>query len=193
MEKKIMIELPFTEEMLLRAKKRLENIFKDSARRGGNFKQNTILKNGSEAGLLFEEAFLEYFPESSLVNQTGESRNKFNYDIIFQGKKCELKAVLRTVKPSPDYVCSVNAYTSKHQIPDMYIFSSIQHKDYVPKTITLVGCLSREDFYRKAKFLKEGDRDFNNIVKKDKYNVLISQLDDIIINRTHDGIDWDSV
>ena len=190
-----MIELPFTEDDVEKAKKRLADISKESAEKGGNFKKNTILKDGeSFAGFLFEEAFLKYFPESRLVNQTSKSRNKFNYDIIFQGKKCELKAVRRTVEPKPYYACSVNKYTSKHQIPEKYVFSSIEYKGETPKTITLVGWISREDFYKKAKYLPKGTKDFNNIVKKDKYNVLISQLDDIIINRkTHDGIDWDSV
>ena len=186
-----MIELPFTKEMQLRAEKRLKEIKKNSFDGGGHFLSNSILTEGeSYIGLLVEEAFINYFPESKLVDQTSEQR--FDYDIIFRSKRCELKTVRRTVKPYPYYACSVNAYTSKFQQPDMYIFSSVEYRGETPKTITLVGWISREDFYKKAKFLKAGTKDFNNIVKKDKYNVLISQLDDIIINKkTHDGIDWD--
>ena len=186
-----MIELPFTEEMQLRAEKRFKEIKKNASNGGGHFLSNSILTEGeSYIGLLVEEAYINYFPESELVDQTS-GQQRFDYDVIFRGERCELKTVRRTVKPLPHYACSVNAYTSKFQKPDRYIFSSVEYKGETPKTITLVGWISREDFYKKAKFLKAGTKDFNNIVKKDKYNVLISQLDDIIINKkTNDDIDW---
>jgi|19_taG_2_1085344.scaffolds.fasta_scaffold85066_2 hypothetical protein len=181
-----MIELPFTEEMKVTAEERAEEM--------GKLNNSILEGRGTPAGFLSEEAFLNYFPDSKLVPQTGTQKYKF--DIMFRDLKCELKTIRRTVKPSLGYECSI-AKTSTHQKPDMYIFLSIEYRDknkLIPKAVWLLGWISKEDFYKKAKFLTKGtiDLDNNHVVSQDKYNIQIWRLKDILKKefQTNDDIDW---
>tara|TARA_R100000008_G_C3495581_1_gene120955 strand:+ start:47 stop:640 length:594 start_codon:yes stop_codon:yes gene_type:complete len=193
---KLPMELPFTEEMILKAEKRAEEM--------GAINNSILEGEGNKAGFLSEEVFLKYFSDSTLVSQSEEQRYKF--DIMLKGLKYELKTMQRTVPASLSHECSV-AETSTHQAmkggADMYVFFSIEFEDedkkenFVPKAVWLMGCISTKKFYEKAKFLGKGtiDLDNNHKVSQNKYNIQAWRLKHLIKNefQTNDGIDWDSV
>ena len=83
--------------------------------------KNSITKGGGN--------FAGRMGELALAKHLGlEVSDRKDYDMIFDGRKIEVKTKRRSVKPKPDYVVNVAA-TSEHQRPDIYAFVSLQYAD----------------------------------------------------------------
>ena len=141
-----MLQLPFDNKMIREATDWAENL-------GGIY--NSITRgDGNYAGRLGELALAKHL--------SVEVKDRKDYDIIYDGKKIEVKTKRRAVKPKPEYTVNV-ASTSKHQKPDSYAFISIEYADRDSggnysdlQHIWLCGYKSVEQFFEEAGFWPKG-------------------------------------
>lgn len=159
------IEVPISHEMRVEAWRKSEEM--------GKLKNSILQGMGNETGFLGEEVLKKYAGDKVKL----EGDNTYNYDIILNGKKVDVKSKLTAVKPKSDYDCSVAAYNTS-QLCDLYIFVRIHD---LLESGWILGYLPKEEYYKKARFLKKGEIDPTNnfTVKADCYNVKIYDLMDI--------------
>ena len=104
----------------------------------------------------------------------GDIKDTYDYDIIYQNTKVDVKTKERTVAPKSYYECSVADFNTK-QACDEYAFVSVLN---TLKEAWYLGKISKLDFYKKATFHRKGEVDTNNnfTFKADCYNIPISLL-----------------
>ena len=104
----------------------------------------------------------------------GEIKDTYDYDIVYQNIKVDVKTKERTVPPRPHYECSVADFNTKQNC-DEYAFVSVLD---TLKEAWYLGKISKPDFYKKAVFHRKGevDRANNFTFKADCYNIPISLL-----------------
>jgi len=102
--------------------------------------------------------------------------NTFDYDLIRNGKRLDVKTKHCTSMPLPEYECSVAAYNIEQQC-DYYIFCRII-KDFSRGWI--LGWIAKDEFYKLATFYKGGVVDpkslFGWTFKADCYNLEVGEL-----------------
>lgn len=97
----------------------------------------------------------------------------YNYDIIIDGVKIDVKTKKTTVTPKPFYLCSVSDFNTTQQC-DYYLFVRVMAD--LSKAWILGSC-PKERFYKISQFKNKGDLDVNNWkFKDDCYNLEISKL-----------------
>ena len=172
-----MIAITWTKEMLESAQAK--------ARKLGEINNSITGGRGNLAGYLGEEAVANHIGAEIVSSHNG--REKYDYDLIKDGKRVEVKTKRRTVQPRDDYDVSV-AITSEHQRPDIYIFVSLQFERsegqygskvyYGLKNIWLLGMAEPYDYFTRAKLWKKGDQDSSNgfVTHSDMYNLAISDI-----------------
>tara|TARA_R110002051_G_scaffold32786_2_gene73909 strand:- start:23133 stop:23678 length:546 start_codon:yes stop_codon:yes gene_type:complete len=172
-----MISLPFSEEMIERAKLKASSL--------GSINNSILRGAGNLAGYLGEEALASHTGATIVSNDRG--LEKYNHDLLLEDKRrIEVKTKRRTVAPKPHYDVSV-ARTSKHQQPDIYAFISLQFeratkshpkKYYGLNKIWLCGYMPANEYWEKATLWKSGQIDKRNNFKThvDMYNLEIEEL-----------------
>jgi len=172
-----MKKLKFNEEMIRLAAKKAQQL--------GTIKNSITNGAGNVAGYLSEIALSEHLGSKIVSCDPGE--HKYDFDLLKNGKKIEVKTKRRTVDPQQHYEVSI-AEVSKHQQTDFYAFTSItfaqktgfgvNSKYYSPKTLWLCGFMSRSEYFERARFLKKGEIDGSNgfTVKANMFNLPISKL-----------------
>lgn len=172
-----MIKLDYKGWMLREAKRKAEKL--------GVIRNSITKGKGNIAGYLAEIALNKYL-ESQNVSCT-EGKDKFNFDLIHEGKKIDVKCKRRKVNPEEHYEVSIAA-TSKHQQPDVYAFVSITFKEKRGKgreatyhgvdSIWLCGFMPRDEYFEKGRFVPKGKLDTSNgfFCKANMYNMPISDL-----------------
>tara|TARA_R110002020_G_scaffold132467_1_gene295821 strand:- start:28 stop:504 length:477 start_codon:yes stop_codon:yes gene_type:complete len=130
---------------------------------------NSILKGGGNlAGFIGEQIALECLG--------GEWHNTYSYDIILpDGKKVDVKTKQTSVKPLPEYDCSIAKFNTKQEC-DMYAFVRVKND------LTIgwyLGSMDKKEYFKKAIFMKKGyvDPSNNFTVRADCYNMKIEELD----------------
>jgi|14BtaG_2_1085337.scaffolds.fasta_scaffold105294_2 hypothetical protein len=132
-----------------------------------------------------ENACVARLGEMAVAKATGGTiKNTYDYDIILKdGTRIDVKTKERTVDPKPYYEVSVADFNTTQKC-DRYYFVSINTKSK-PNIISILGWLSKDDFYRKAKFWRKGQIDSNSENKfefrADCYNVQIKDLNPLEI------------
>jgi len=170
----LIVEIPFTEEMVKSAKKKAKAL--------GEIKNSILKGKGNLAGYLGEEAVASYVNAVVISNDEGDA--KFGYDLIKDNKRIEVKTKRRTVVPKLFYDVSVAA-SSKHQADkkglDLYIFASIQFEGSTPKRIWIIGQKDRDQYFKEARLIKKGEPEGNNgfIAHTNMYNLVTTKLDPI--------------
>lgn len=103
--------------------------------------------------------------------------NTYDYDIIFNNLKIDVKTKRVNTAPKEYYECSIADLNTKQKC-DVYVFTRIL-KDMTKGW--LLGYINKKDFFEKAKFLKKGTVDPSNNwkVSTDCYNLSISKLKNI--------------
>ena len=134
-----MIEIQITEQMKQRAWRK--------ARQMGQLNNSITKGDGNIAGFLGEEV------ANNVIK--GNINNTYDYDIVKNGVKYDVKTKRCTSEPKPHYECSVAAYNTKQEC-DEYAFVSVLNDH---STAWYLGKISKKDFYKEAKFYKEGDLD----------------------------------
>ena len=131
--------------------------------------RNSILKGGGNlVGFIGEQIALECLG--------GEWHNTYSYDIILpDGKKVDVKTKQTSVKPLPEYDCSIAKFNTKKEC-DMYAFVRVK------KDLTIgwyLGSIDKKEYFKKAIFMKKGyvDPSNNFTVRADCYNMKIKELD----------------
>lgn len=131
--------------------------------------RNSIRRGGGNAvGFLAEIMLADYLRASREPCK--------DYDLVWDGKRIDVKTKETTVPPREYYDNSVAA-TSTHQECDGYIFCRYIRQG----SLYVLGYKSKEDYFKEARFLKKGDSDGDNgyIVRADCYNLTIAELDDL--------------
>lgn len=161
-----MIEVNITQEMK-------EEVWKKAKR-----KENKKLKNlrnsirGGDGNIL---GWLGEYVANTIIQ--GEIVNTVNYDIVKDGLKYDVKTKQCTSEPKTSYACTVSAYNTRQEC-DNYVFVRIEKINRIWGRAWVLGWISKEDFLKKAHFLKKGERDGNTsfYARSDCYNLLISDL-----------------
>jgi hypothetical protein len=156
-----MIEIEITQEMIIRAtKKSLEM---------GEIRNSITSGMGNIAGFIGEQVANEVI--KGIINNT------YDYDIIENNILWDVKTKRCTSRPRPHYECSIAALNT-HQICTKYAFVRLEFSNDTWHKAYILGWLDKDEYYKKAKFLKKGDFDPDNnfTVKADCYNVKISDL-----------------
>lgn len=105
----------------------------------------------------------------------GKFRNTYNYDLVKDGKKYDVKTKKCSTEPLDYYLCSVSTKNTK-QLCDYYLFTRVLD-DYSAGWV--LGYISKDDFYKNATFCKKGDADPQRkgwTFKSDCYSIKISDL-----------------
>ncbi len=130
---------------------------------------NSILKGrGSLAGFIGEQIALHCLG--------GTWENTYEYDLILpNGSKVDVKTKQTSVTPLPEYDCSVANFNTKQEC-DMYAFVRVKGDLTVG---WYLGSVTKEEYFKKARFMKKGDIDPSNNykVRADCYNLTIKELD----------------
>jgi hypothetical protein len=160
------IEIEITPEMLLTAQQKSKEM---------GVLRNSIMKGqGNLAGFLGEEIVLSYLG--------CPSNNSFDYDLIKNHVKIDVKTKQTTVTPLPHYEASVAAY-NPNQRCDLYIFTRVL-KGFSKGWIC--GWLTKEEYFGKAQYLRKGQIDPSNgfRVRANCHNVAyqdLKRMDDLIL------------
>jgi hypothetical protein len=156
-----MIEVKITEQM----KKRAWN----KARKMGKLYNSITKGKGNIAGFLGEEV------ANTIINGTID--NTYDYDIIKDDIKYDVKTKRCTGEPKDYYECSVAAYNVKQKC-DSYIFVRIENINGKWGRAWILGYYPKDEYFKDAKFLQRGQRDGDNgfLVKADCYNIAIKDL-----------------
>lgn len=158
------IEVEITKEMISQAKQRSEEM--------GVIKNSITKGEGNIAGFLGEEI--------ANVALKGKISHTYNYDIIKDDKKIDVKTKRCTSAPRPHYECSI-AELSTHQRCDAYVFVRVEWFKENPnawKRGWILGQISKDEYFENACYLEKGDTDPANgwIVSANCYNLPINQL-----------------
>lgn len=164
MEKNNFIVIDVDEEIL--------GIAVSKASEMGRLNNSIMSGDGNIAGFLGEECVKKY-----LGLKLGTEENTFDYDLIYQGKKIDVKSKRTTVIPRMDHECSVAAFNTRQNC-DFYLFTRVLFNGEVAQKVYIMGYMNKNDYYEKARFLKKGDIDGTNnfIVREDCYNMYYSDL-----------------
>lgn len=154
-----MKEVPITPEMIKIAEEKSEAM--------------GVIKNSIEQGKGNIVGFLgELIAQKELG---GEIKNTYEYDLILgDGTRVDVKSKKTSYKPRDYYECSIADYNTKQEC-DEYCFVRIK-KDL--SVGWFLGRLSKSLYFKKARFLKEGEVDGDNefTVKSDCWNLAIEEL-----------------
>ena len=98
----------------------------------------------------------------------------YDYDLVKDGKRIDVKTKRCNTKPLPNYDCSVALHGTKQDC-DAYVFVRILTD---MSKAWILGGISKHKFYKEATLYRKGDIDYNNgyTFKADCYNLQISQL-----------------
>jgi hypothetical protein len=167
------IEVEITEDMMARAQAKAVDL--------GQLKNSIREGEGNLAGFLGEEAVLIAFSDA-------ESANTYQHDVRLPDRTWEVKSKDRTVLADDSYEGSVAAYNTR-QGADEYVFCSVYREGGVRGNsesgeytmVQIMGTQEKSRYYRRARFLKEGDLDAwsrnNFTVQADCFNVYYRMLD----------------
>tara|TARA_Y100000385_G_scaffold277144_1_gene323739 strand:+ start:334 stop:816 length:483 start_codon:yes stop_codon:yes gene_type:complete len=156
-----MIEVKITEEMKKKAWRK--------SREMGEINNSITKGDGNIAGFLGEEV------ANFLIK--GEVTNTYDYDIIKDGRKYDVKTKRCTSQPKNYYECSVAAFNTKQKC-DEYVFVRIENLKGKWGRAWVLGYYPKDKYFEDAKFLKKGQRDGDNgfLVKANCYNMSIKDL-----------------
>ena len=157
-----MIEIKLTKEIVEQCKSKAKDI--------GKLNNSITNGKGNLAGIVGEYIVHKYLKNS-------EWKNTYDYDLIYNDNKIDVKTKRCNSKPKENYDCSV-AKTSLHQNCDEYVFVRILN-DF--SLAWIVGKKNQKEYFKLARKMVKGQIDpLNNfIVKADCYNLQINGLDKI--------------
>jgi len=154
-----MLEIQMSQEEVIKAQEQAKEL--------GTIQHSITKGQGNIAGFLAELAVAKHYGATQ--------KNTYNYDLVMpNGVTIDVKAKRTTVKPRPNYECSVAAYNTK-QSCDYYSFCRVSSD---LNTVWLLGTIKKEEYLTKAEKKTKGDVDPSNnfVFKADCYNLKISDL-----------------
>lgn len=133
----------------------------------GELRKSITNGEGNIAGFLGEEIFLKL--------HGGFTADTFDYDILLNDIRFEIKTKCCKSKPLPDYECTVSAYNVR-QKTDYYSFVRLLRDGDSFSKGYFLGCMSKCQFFNHAKFIDKGERDGGFVCKAACFNVFIKDL-----------------
>lgn len=169
-------EIAITTTMIERTLDRCE-------RSGGEFNNSYHRDKGKSWGYLGEEVVL------ACLGDNAELVDNKDFDILFKGRKIDVKTKTRKDAPRPDFDAMILA-DSMHQRVDWYFFVSMiapqnlkdESKENILKIMKtlerayVVGCIEKEAFFTMATLNKSGERSNNFLWRADAYTLPYSKL-----------------
>jgi len=157
----MIIEINVEKDVIEKAKMKAEEM--------GELNNSITSGEGNIAGFIGEEIVKNYI--------NAKEANTYDYDLIKESIKIDVKTKRTGVVPLPCYEASVADY-NPNQKCDVYVFVRVLNdltKAYI------CGWLSKKDYFKRAKFLKKGQIDPSNNwkVKADCYNVPYKNMNQI--------------
>ena len=136
---------------------------------GFNALRGSITKGKSNIyGALGEVIVSDYFN-----NMNVEFKSTYDYDMIINGYKVDVKTKHTTVTPKENYNCSISSFNTRQKC-DYYFFLRINKN---LKEAYMLGYIKKDEFFKKAVFNKKGELDINGwSFKDDCYNLEIKYL-----------------
>lgn len=163
----MMIKVNITNVMVNKARKKVKEM--------GTLRNSITMGMGNLIGFIGEEVAMHV-----LKKQAGNvvHTNTFDYDIIANGIKIDVKSKSTSVPPLPHYSNSVASFNTS-QSCDVYAFVRVK-KDLT--TAWWCGVIDKDRFFKDAVFMKKGQLDADNkyVIKADCYNLPISGLRETI-------------
>jgi len=106
-----------------------------------------------------------------------DESNTYDYDLVRDGERIDVKTKRCNTRPFPHYDCSVAAHGTKQDC-DSYVFVRILTDS---SRAWILGSIPKQDFYTRATKHRRGDVDPANgfTFKADCYNLQISELSDV--------------
>lgn len=101
--------------------------------------------------------------------------NTGDYDLLVNGNKVDVKTKRTTVPPIQTFNCSIAGHNVTQKC-DMYVFARVHENK---KEAWICGWIPKDEFFKKAKFFRKGQRDPNFPAWKfnaDCYNLPIGKL-----------------
>ena len=155
-----MIKLQITESQIERAKKLFSfNKLKNSLRNG----------EGNLLGAIGEIVAFDYYQEQDkLVIHSGD----FNFDLLIDGSKIEVKTMEVNATPKEYHECNVSLYNAEQQC-DYYLFLNV---DSNHSTAYIKGYVSKQRFKKIRQLRLKGEKNGSFEYTCDTFVVLNSQL-----------------
>lgn len=135
----------------------------------GLLKNSIAQGKGNLAGFIGDMIIADY------IGATLE--HTYDYDMTLGHILIDAKTKNTTVKPFPDYACSVSDFNTTQRC-HWYAFARV---DIPRKLGYILGYMPKELFYQRAGFLRKGSIEGSNkfVVKSDCYNINVNQLYDL--------------
>jgi hypothetical protein len=109
----------------------------------------------------------------------GDDIDDYDFDVLKDNIRYEVKTKRCKFKPKPEYACSVCEKNARQDC-DYYVFVRITN-DY--KTAWILGKKKAKDYLKESKYCEKGkvdpDSDLGWTFKENCYNLKINQLDNI--------------
>jgi len=155
-----MIKLQITPEQIKRAEKLyLFNILKNSIKEG----------EGNLLGAIGEIVAFDYYQEQDkLVIHSGD----FNFDLLIDGSKIEVKTSECNVLPKDYHSCNVSLFNAEQDC-DYYLFVDVNSSH---STAYIKGYVSKERFKKIRQLRLKGEKNRSFEYKCDTFVVLNNQL-----------------
>jgi hypothetical protein len=103
-----------------------------------------------------------------------DNNSTFDYDLIIDNYKIDVKTKKTKVIPMEHYLCSISDFNIKQKC-DFYFFLRVL-ENY--EKCFLLGYKKKEEFFKYAKYNKKGTKDVNGFIFKDNcWNLEIKKLD----------------
>jgi hypothetical protein len=155
-----MIKLQITESQIERAKKLFSfNKLKNSLRNG----------EGNLLGAIGEIVAFDYYQgQDKLVIHSGD----FNFDLLIDGSKIEVKTMESNSPPKDHYECNVSLYNAEQDC-DYYLFLNV---DSNHSTAYIKGYVSKQRFKKIRQLRLKGEKNGSFEYTCDTFVVLNNQL-----------------
>jgi len=153
-----LIEVKVTNDMFVKAREKAIEV--------GRLNNSILNGGGNLAGFIGEQIVLQVLG--------GDWMNTYEYDLVINGKKIDVKTKQTSVVPLPHYECSITEYNAKQNC-DYYAFTRVK-KDF--SVGWYLGVMKKADYFYEAKYLKKGEVDPSNnyTVRATCYNLAIDKL-----------------
>ena len=161
-----MIVIPITNEQRERAKK-----LYSFDKLNGSFTEG----EGNKYGAIGEIIVFDYHKNKGFdVNNKIIGKDKYEYDLIINEFKVEIKTKRTRFYPQGRFLCSISNHNINQEC-DFYFFVRVLED---MRTGFLLGYKSKDDFFKNAQFNEKGSTDVNGwVFKADCWNLPVKDLD----------------
>lgn len=173
-----MIEIIITADMIKKSQDKADKVKFDANKNLNKFGSE---KNRTLIGYLGEQLVLHHLKTATDVDD-------YEYDLLYNETKVEVKTISCKFKPRPDYLCTVNSchdVGTHKQSADYYIFTRVLNDLSVGWILGNIKC---EDFFKKGKFIAKGSEAIAGI-SFDKANATVLPISELNAMKSNHA-DW---